>query len=551
MLSKTVGPEQVGTWTTMPGLETEAGELQALSARIESFCPPPAVVFAMEDQDLRQLVREQLFELDMRDREQLLALVRTEYVSHKMRGATAGQGRGLRLPRKEDGLGPGMLPPLHQKRKNLPPLAHGPTPGALRGMELGPSLSGLAQASSSGGTPPTGTPLEGSPRRLRRGRGSMVLVQQETEQSKGDTVNATVTPALKMAKTRQKELSAEDLENLQGADNVKKPPDATEVGASETPVWVQCNTNAFGAFIHVGLQSGLRKAFSQCLIMVLTAVTIQLVFSEELWLNHFRSLDRSSPDRNSICWIPWKFQLSAVMIFITLVFHNIPSMAMAARIVFLATHHKHGDGDDIGELDAAEDSDVALPLHASLFRRFVIYFVAVFSEMSTFVCVLCAGCLFAITANSVDNVIRSTVSVMFVLNVDELIFESCCPYNIQADVRETEYLIPKIKIKESTMKNIVHYYVLYFHLLLLATLAAALVFGIRFLLPSHHPRCPIHLICMLTSCLRAGFDGFEVILPQGRRAQMLRARVFAKLRDSQASAVVLTRTRKTASGVAV
>jgi hypothetical protein len=79
-------------------------------------------------------------------------------------------------------------------------------------------------------------------------------------------------------------------------------------------------------------------------------------------------------------------------------------------------------------------------------------------------------------------VIRSTVSVMFVLNVDELIFESCCPGNIQSDVRETEYLIPKVKISESTLNTAIHYYVLYIHLLLLTSLATAIVFVVRSLI---------------------------------------------------------------------
>ena len=31
------------------------------------------------------------------------------------------------------------------------------------------------------------------------------------------------------------------------------------------------------------------------------------------------------------------------------------------------------------------------------------------------------------TSSNTDLVIRSTVSIMFVLNVDELIYETCCP----------------------------------------------------------------------------------------------------------------------------
>lgn len=38
-----------------------------------------------------------------------------------------------------------------------------------------------------------------------------------------------------------------------------------------------------------------------------------------------------------------------------------------------------------------------------------------------------AGALFAFTSETPDLVIRSAVSVMFVLNVDEIVFAACCP----------------------------------------------------------------------------------------------------------------------------
>ena len=43
---------------------------------------------------------------------------------------------------------------------------------------------------------------------------------------------------------------------------------------------------------------------------------------------------------------------------------------------------------------------------------------------------------------SVDLVLRSTVSIMFAQNVDELIYESCCPVPIMEDVEETKYRVP-------------------------------------------------------------------------------------------------------------
>lgn len=52
-----------------------------------------------------------------------------------------------------------------------------------------------------------------------------------------------------------------------------------------------------------------------CLPMVVVAVTIQLVFSEELITNHKTSLSPDAYNRDSICWIPWKYSLSAVTMY--------------------------------------------------------------------------------------------------------------------------------------------------------------------------------------------------------------------------------------------
>jgi hypothetical protein len=154
-------------------------------------------------------------------------------------------------------------------------------------------------------------------------------------------------------------------------------------------------------------------------------------------------------------------------------------MTMAMRLVFGSTHHRFGDGEHVGELSDSNDTGDATVISAGKFERFVIYLVAVFSELVTFIAALTAGCMFAATADSVDNVIRSTVSVMFVLNVDEIVFDSCCPGKIKDDVGETEYLIPIVKIKEGTANLLMYYYVLYFHQLVLLSLSSVLVFGLR------------------------------------------------------------------------
>ena len=48
--------------------------------------------------------------------------------------------------------------------------------------------------------------------------------------------------------------------------------------------------------------------------------------------------------------------------------------------------------------------------------------------------ILMSGVVWIVTSPTVDLVIRSTVAVMFVLNVDEIIYQSCCPASIMDDV---------------------------------------------------------------------------------------------------------------------
>jgi len=36
---------------------------------------------------------------------------------------------------------------------------------------------------------------------------------------------------------------------------------------------------------------------------------------------------------------------------------------------------------------------------------------------------------------------------MFVLNIDEIVFEACCPLKVKDDVEETEYKIPTFQVR--------------------------------------------------------------------------------------------------------
>ena len=65
---------------------------------------------------------------------------------------------------------------------------------------------------------------------------------------------------------------------------------------------------------------------------------------------------------------------------------------------------------------------------------------------------------------------------MFVLNVDEIVFESCCPTSIKDDVEETQYRIPQPKLSAGAKEIIKHYFGIYIYLPMLIVLTLALVF---------------------------------------------------------------------------
>jgi len=458
-----------------PETEAQRPALTSLQTRVADLCPGPTLGDGvdMDEAELRRVVRKQLANLEQQDKEMLLRFVRKECAAQKaiprlcaLGGAIDGIPSAIAI---DGSCKKVLLPPLQLARPRLqePAMQHAPLPPLRRSNSL-ITVDRTGSARSS-------------------------LEDVESARTKEDVTLRSKSishPVLRMNRVASRRAEAGQLEDTptDGADvsyyaasSVGSPLPRPQSQGEEGPehYWTKVNTNAFGAFIHVALQSGLTRACLTCLPMVSVAVTIQLIFSEELITNHSTSLDINSRQRDSICWIPWKYQISAIVIFVTLVFHNIPGMVNAACLVFQATHHILGDGEEIGEIKEAQDSEKAQKLNISFTTRIIIYFIAVFSELTTFAFVVYAGCLFAATADSVDNVIRSTVSVMFVLNVDEIVFDSCCPGKIQADVRETEYLVPRIRMDASRVSSFVYYYTLYGHLPLLIGMSACLVLGLR------------------------------------------------------------------------
>ena len=94
-----------------------------------------------------------------------------------------------------------------------------------------------------------------------------------------------------------------------------------------------------------------------------------------------------------------------------------------------------------------------------------------------------AGIYWIITAPSVDLVIRSTVSIMFVQNVDEIIFESCSSEDIKKGVQATSFRLVRwssmIGASRQASDKLNNAYRLYFHLPLLAVASFSIVTSVR------------------------------------------------------------------------
>jgi hypothetical protein len=127
----------------------------------------------------------------------------------------------------------------------------------------------------------------------------------------------------------------------------------------------------------------------------------------------------------------------------------------------------------------------AQPLSRSSGERVLILLFAVATEVFTWGLLMVAGVVWILTAPNTDLVIRSTVSVMFVLNVDEIVFESCASKKIREDVEETKYRIPVLMNKcglGKTQDFIAFYFGLYLYLPLVALTSTGVVVYMRWAL---------------------------------------------------------------------
>uniref|UniRef100_A0A6U5W2E2 Uncharacterized protein n=1 Tax=Guillardia theta TaxID=55529 RepID=A0A6U5W2E2_GUITH len=182
--------------------------------------------------------------------------------------------------------------------------------------------------------------------------------------------------------------------------------------------WVAVAENAYGAFIHVAIQRGVLTGVLKCGPMLVASVVLQMIFALELFFALPTINSRKTEICNAqnecyqiMCRIPSSLQIAAISIFIILMLNNVPGMFRHAQIS-LFTSFQRGTN--------ANDKNIRIPVSRT--TRFIIFTIGVLSELATWMCIVISGTNFILTANTVDLVIRSTVAIMFVQNVDEVVF---------------------------------------------------------------------------------------------------------------------------------
>ena len=99
-----------------------------------------------------------------------------------------------------------------------------------------------------------------------------------------------------------------------------------------------------------------------------------------------------------------------------------------------ASSMKVVEGDD-------EDDAVKTPIKLNMCKRGVVFLIACMTEIVAWSWLLVTGITFIMTAHNVEMVMRSTVSIVFVMQVDELLYGVCCSKKLKEDMEKTTYKI--------------------------------------------------------------------------------------------------------------
>ncbi|EKX39024.1 hypothetical protein GUITHDRAFT_114902 [Guillardia theta CCMP2712] len=198
---------------------------------------------------------------------------------------------------------------------------------------------------------------------------------------------------------------------------------AEEEDDEDLTMWIQNSENAYGAFIHLAFQEGLFNAIVKAgpeeeeeeekgeeendlhaYQMILLAFFVQAAFAWYLW--------QSCPSvRDSLfCNVPIPLQLAAIGVYLTLMTQAINRLKTAMLVCLFSVEKRREEGED----------DIIYPIHISSITRSAVFLLAVTTNAITWLALTAVGCHFILTQNDVQMVLRSTVVMMFVQNVDEI-----------------------------------------------------------------------------------------------------------------------------------
>ena len=94
-----------------------------------------------------------------------------------------------------------------------------------------------------------------------------------------------------------------------------------------------------------------------------------------------------------------------------------------------ASFMKVVEGDD-------EDDAEKIPIKLRMCKRGIVFLFACMTEIVAWCWLLVTGITFIMTANNVEMVMRSTVSIVFVMQVDELLYGVCCSKKLKEDIKK-------------------------------------------------------------------------------------------------------------------
>ena len=188
-------------------------------------------------------------------------------------------------------------------------------------------------------------------------------------------------------------------------------------------VWVHCSENAYGSFLYLCLHDNVKSACTQSGPMLVVSWLLQCCFSWELW-QALPSVNESA----AFCLVPMSIQASAIMVFITLMMNNVAPMTVHATLALNTSHMRFEDDHNRVEL-------IVLKTWQRVFGVTVVFL----SEAVTWMGVIAVGIQFILVSQSVEMVMRSTVSIVFILNIDEVIFHACGSQKLKNSLAKTSF----------------------------------------------------------------------------------------------------------------